>query len=113
MSGAERAKRKYNKVLGSKEKIKLNIAELKRMFTDKGLGANGLLADLQQGAKNHNFKCQIQSSHGESEKATKSMTTTHNETQYGLISRADIDGKETSASPAKDGISPLNVYFDR
>jgi hypothetical protein len=40
---------------------------------------------------------QIQSYHGELERATKSMTTTHNETQHGLILRADIDGKETPA----------------
>jgi hypothetical protein len=39
------------------------------------------------------------------------MTKTNNE-QYGLISRADIDGKKTVALPAKGNIPPFNVYFD-
>jgi hypothetical protein len=55
LSDAERAKRKYDNVLGRKDKKKLTVAELKKMFTDKGLGANGLLADLQQRAQNHNL----------------------------------------------------------
>jgi hypothetical protein len=58
------------------------------------------------------FKYRIQGLQGESDVPTKSMTTTHDE-QWGLVSRADIKGKKTTASPAKYTISPCNLYFDR
>ncbi len=55
MSDAEREKRKCDKALGSKNKKKLTVAELKKMLADKGLAANGLMSDLQERAKNFNL----------------------------------------------------------
>jgi hypothetical protein len=55
MSDAEREKRKCDKALGTKNKKKLTVAELKKMLADKGLAANGLMSDLQERAKNFNL----------------------------------------------------------